>query len=76
MSKVLNQMLDLAPELIDAADHDGQTPLMFAAARDQTNAISVLLQRGASHSLRDSEGKTAADIAQEAGHLQAATLLS
>ena len=75
-TEVLGKILDLAPDLIDAADHDGLTPLMFAAARGQTNAISVLLQRGASRSLQDNEEKTAADIAQEAGHLQAATLLS
>jgi ankyrin repeat protein len=75
-AQVLGKILDLAPDQIDVADHDGLTPLMFAAARGQTNSISLLLQRGASLSLQDNEGKTAADLAKENGHLQAATMLS
>jgi ankyrin repeat protein len=76
MSKILEIILDTAPDLIDETDKDGFTPLMHAAAHSNENCISALLGRGANRSARDNQGRTAADIAQEAGHLQTVTLLS
>lgn len=75
MSKVLNRMLDLAPELIDAQDDDGSTPLMLASAGGHVDAINGLLKRGASREIRDAKGRSAIQIAQDAGHQQAVAAL-
>lgn len=75
MSQVLNKMLDLAPELIDAQDDDGSTPLMLAAAGGHVDAINGLLKRGASREIRDAKGRSAIQIAQNAGHQQAVAAL-
>lgn len=64
----LSRILDLAPEMLNAQDGKGRTPLMRAAANGQINAIKVLLERGAGLDLKDANGYTAAQIAQEAGH--------
>ena len=76
MSKVLDKMIDLAPEVIDAQDEDGSTPLMLAAAGGHLEAISVLVKRGANLAIRDAKGRSAAQVAQDAGHQQAATALA
>lgn len=76
MSKVLDKMLDLAPEVIDAQDEDESTPLMLAAAGGHLDAISVLVKRGANLAIRDAKGRSAAQIAQDAGHQQAAAALA
>jgi ankyrin repeat protein len=72
MSKALDKMLDLAPEVIDTQDKDGSTPLMLAAAGGHVDAISLLVKRGANLAIRDAKGRSAAQIAQDAGHQQAA----
>jgi hypothetical protein len=69
-------MLDLAPEVIDAQDEDGSTPLMLAAAGGHVDVISVLVKRGANLAIRDAKGRSAAQIAQDAGHQQAAAALA
>lgn len=76
MSKVLDKMLDLAPEVIDAQDEDGSTPLMLAAAGGHVDAIKLLVKRGANLAIRDAKGRSAAQIAQDAGHQRAAAALA
>lgn len=76
MSTALRKILDLAPETIDVQDSEGSTPLMLAAATGQADAINALLERGANRELRDAKGRTAAQVAQEAGHQQASTALT
>ncbi|GGC42755.1 hypothetical protein GCM10011504_21500 [Siccirubricoccus deserti] len=44
------------------------TPLMRAAAAGAADAVALLLQYGADPALRDLEGRTAADLADAAGH--------
>lgn len=46
----------------------GETPLMFAAARNNSPLIGLLAQNGADLQAKSNEGKTALDIAKEHGH--------
>lgn len=76
IAKTLREILDRAPETIDAQDNEGSTPLMLAAASDRIEAIKVLLERQADREIRDAKGRTATEIAMAAGHQQAATALT
>ncbi len=50
-------------------DHrDMPTALMAAAAAGHADAVGLLLESGADPALRDRAGRTAADLAAEAGH--------
>ena len=49
--------------VLDAADNRGRTALMIAASLGDAATVGVLLHRGADRSLKDKEGKTAADLA-------------
>ncbi len=46
------------------------TLLMWAAGQGHAKTVSFLLQVGADQSLTDNRGKTAQDVADEAGHLE------
>jgi ankyrin repeat protein len=46
----------------------GYTPLMIAAGNGFVDAVDVLLAAGADRTLRQAEGKSAADLARERGH--------
>lgn len=76
MSKVLDKILDRAPHGIDAQNKEGATPLILAAAGGHVDAINLLLKRGASLGIRDANGRSAVQIAQDAGHQQAAAALA
>lgn len=60
---------------IDIRDNDGWTPLMGAADRNNPAAINALLHLGASLDATNKEGKTALEIALEAGRADAAPAL-
>ena len=60
----------------DAAQQLGITPLMSAAHRGDQQMCDVLSEHGADSSLRNDDGKTAADFAQEAGFTDIAAMLS
>jgi ankyrin repeat protein len=47
---------------------EAPTALMRAAAAGAADAVALLLQHGADPALRDAEGRTAADLADAAGH--------
>ncbi|MBX6745030.1 MAG: ankyrin repeat domain-containing protein [Acetobacteraceae bacterium] len=67
--EVLRILLDCGA--VAPAEEDPEnapTSLMEAAASGEAEAAALLLQRGANPSLRDPEGRTAADYAQENGH--------
>ncbi len=51
------------------------TPLLFAADRGRTDAVRRLLERGADLRARDSSGRSAAEVARQAGHTDTALLL-
>lgn len=51
---------------VDARDNDeGATPLMLAASLGRSQAVAVLLRRGANPALRDRAGRTALDRARD-----------
>jgi ankyrin repeat protein len=61
---------------IDAPDREsGATPLMIAASLGRTNAVAVLLRRGANPVLRDHAGHTALDRALKAENSEVVKLL-
>lgn len=52
------------------------TPLMMAAREGKASTARVLLGKGAKRGLKDVEGRTAAQIARQAGHDELAELLA
>lgn len=67
--EVLRILLDSGA--VPPAEEDPEnapTALMEAAASGETEAAAMLLEHGADPSLRDPEGRSAADYAQENGH--------
>ena len=60
---------------LNARDDSGNTPLMIAARKKQTNACKLLLENGADPRLLNLEGKNAVSIASEAGSSETAALI-
>ncbi len=60
---------------LNARDDAGNTPLMIAARKKQTNACRLLLENGADPLLLDLEGKAAVTIASDAGCGETAALI-
>jgi RNA polymerase sigma factor (sigma-70 family) len=60
---------------LNARDDAGNTPLMIAARKKQTNACRLLLENGADPLLLDLEGKDAVTIASDAGCGETAELI-
>ena len=56
---------------IHAVDDRGRSPLMIAAERGHAEMVGWLMAHGADASLRDGQGKTAADLASDAAVLAA-----
>jgi ankyrin repeat protein len=54
----------------------GVGPLHLAAARGYEGLCQLLLRRGVDRTLKTEDGKTAADLARERGHMTTAALLS
>ena len=63
------------PELVNARDKNGRTPLHIAAEKGMRDTALLLLNMGADPSLKDPQGKTAADIATEKGSTTVVELL-
>ena len=60
--------LDLGAN-VNAQDGHKMTPLMYAAKFGNPEGMAILLERGANTSLRNSEGKTAGDLVEEAQYV-------
>lgn len=60
----------------DAATDNGSRPLHIAAGLGNLALVKNLIAAGADFSLKDSQGKTAADLAKEAGHSEIVKLLA
>jgi ankyrin repeat protein len=50
---------------LDAADAGGTTALMRAAEFGRAESLEALLKAGANRTLKDRQGRTAADLARE-----------
>ena len=48
---------------IDAADHDGETALMYSALDGKKNVFKFLIEKGANKYITNSNGKTALQLA-------------
>lgn len=53
---------------IDKTTTEGDTALHLSAKHDKAEAMKLLLKAGADPTLRNKQGKTPLDIAQEVGH--------
>ena len=62
-TEALAKRLQAVNKGVDAADKDGQTMLMLAAALDNRPVACFLIAKGADTSLKDKAGKTAMDYA-------------
>ncbi len=63
-------MLGLASDTeVDAVDHDGRTPLSWAASEDARNSVSWLLSRGADPNMGDEDGWTPLHYAAASGYV-------
>ena len=64
-----------AEAAVNARQSGGWTALHSAAQHGDKDTIAVLLQHGADISIRNAEGKRAADLARDAGYLQLMAVL-
>lgn len=60
---------------VDHPLEPGWTPLMYAAFRGNRRIVLALLINGADLARQDRNGRTAADLAKSAGHLDCASLI-
>lgn len=70
------EALVMAGAAVNERQSGGFTPLMSAAQNGDTEVARLLLAHGADRSLRDDEGRSAADHARTAGHAEMAGLLA
>ncbi len=75
-NSVVRAILEGAPSLIHIYDNDDFTPLMAAARAGHDMVVSTLLNCGADASIKDSEGLTAADYANQNGHMDIAEMIT
>jgi hypothetical protein len=68
-------MLEYPEVDLNSTNVDGRTPLFIAAAGRSTIFVKTLLSRGVDRSIKDKDGKTAEDIAVEAGNYMIAKLI-
>ncbi len=69
------ECLKAKPQLANARDAKGRTPLHIAVERDLADTTLMLLNVGADPTLKNAEGKTAAEIAKEKDARAAAAVL-
>ncbi len=73
--EVVRLLLDHGADIDRVEQTQGMTALTWSAQRGQADTVRLLLERGADPSIRDAEGKTARDRAQEEGHQTVVDLL-
>jgi len=62
----LKEILEVSD--LNAQDEDGWTALMFAACAGHPSSVAALLDAGADASIKNKDGATAHDLAQERGY--------
>jgi hypothetical protein len=60
---------------VNSTSSEGDTPLHTAASLGNLEIVEVLIQNGADHTVKNDNGKTARDLAQEANHKDIAAKL-
>ncbi|MGE5375044.1 MAG: ankyrin repeat domain-containing protein [Bacteroidota bacterium] len=73
-TNIVKMLLDLGAEP-NVREQGGFTPLHVAAQNDDLETVRILLLGGADLALKNDEGKTALDLAMDAGHEKSAALL-
>jgi len=71
----LESLLDAHPELVNAVDERGSTPLHLAADAGSTEALILLIERGAGLEARDADGDTPLHWAAYAGRADVVAVL-
>lgn len=66
----VSKVCELFPELINASDAKGYTPLIIAAYNDQKEVVDLLLEKGALPDSQDISGNTALMGAAFRGHIE------
>lgn len=74
MTRVI-ECLKAKPQLANARDATGRTPLHLAAERDMGDTTRLLLNMGADPTQKNAEGKTPAEVAREKSSHAAARAL-
>jgi hypothetical protein len=74
MTRVI-ECIKAQPQLANARDAKGRTPLHIAAERNMADTTLLLLNTGADPTQKNAEGKTPAEVAREQGSFAAAKLL-
>ena len=69
------ELLRADPRLLDAADEDGRTPLLYAVGWGHQEIVELLLGQGAQVHLTDKEGRTPLHWAAGLGHKPIAVML-
>lgn len=59
----MEHIAELSPDLLDAPDHDGRTPLFYAAEGGQADVARFLLSHGANTNSKGKDGRTPLHIA-------------
>jgi len=73
--EVLSTKVYYVVDNLDETDNSGKTPLIHAASNGHTAAVKWLLEKGADWTLKDKDGKTAIDVAEEQRHVDAEAVL-
>lgn len=68
-------LLEAGASVDKARTNDRYTPLMVAAHHDHSDVVRLLLRHGANITLRNSDNKTAEQIARESGSKESAAIL-
>jgi len=55
---------------LNCIDEDGWTALMFAAVEGHAPLVAVLLKAGADKEIKNKDGQTAADLADQRGYTE------
>ena len=71
----LNELIKGTPGLINEKGDGGRTALHYACEKDRTDAISLLILKGADINAKDDTGKTPLHYAASEGRRDAAILL-
>jgi len=73
---VIDSLTNYGASVYARMENDGRTPLMIAAENGHAESVKLLLEIGASRYTTDEEGRTAANMAEEAGHPEVAALIN